>query len=209
MTMFAIMSRRSLRIARHLKATSNPSNHSQLLLYVGERPSRWDSTAWVVPILRASCRRNGFRSVITTCRAPTCWTRRGHEADGSRAGDQHILAHHRERERRVYSVAKGIEDGGPSSSNAGWGQMFFMGNAMILCKCARPVDADAAGRCAEMPPSGTAIPALAAHHMPLAGHDFAREEGVHIRTQLDHFAHELMSHAMGTGMVFCAHSFHS
>ena len=36
----------------------------------------------------------------------------GHDADGAGAGDQHVLAQHRERQRGVDGVAEGVEDGG-------------------------------------------------------------------------------------------------
>ena len=42
-----------------------------------------------------------------------------HDADGAGAGDQHVLAEHRETERGVHGVAEGIEDGGDVEIDAG------------------------------------------------------------------------------------------
>ena len=93
-------------------ATSKPSTMPS---------SRW--TSWrsalagrpcgVAPIRAASSRRTGLGSLTTTKRAPGVARDRGrHQPDRPGAGDQHVLAEDRERERRVDRVAERVEDRG-------------------------------------------------------------------------------------------------
>ncbi len=89
---------------------------------------------------------------MTTKRAPA-WRDHGggHDADGARAGDQHVFAEHGERERGVDGVAERIEDGGDVEIDAfvvtpdvGHRQRDVFGES------AGAVDADALGVRAEM-----------------------------------------------------------
>ena len=101
------------RVARHLQRDVEALDHAELR--AGRRPgrARADRPTTVAPIRAASARRTGLGSLTTTNRAPA-WRDDGgrHEADRPGAGDQHVLAQHRERERRVDRVAERVEDRG-------------------------------------------------------------------------------------------------
>ena len=110
--MLAIMSRKPAGLPDISRPTSKPSVMPSSFCTSASLVSR-TSTARVTPILRARSRRYGFTSVITVKRAPACARHRGgHDADGAGAGDQHVLAQHREGERGVHRVAERIENGG-------------------------------------------------------------------------------------------------
>ncbi len=124
--------------------------------------------------------------------------RNRHQADRPRAGDEYIFAQHRERKRRVHSVAEGIEDGRHLAVDAmvvppdiGHGQRDQFGKG----PCA--VHPHTLRRSAEMPPSGQAVAAAPADHMPLATDDIAGEKVVDIRPDCDDLAHKLMPHRHG------------
>ena len=134
---------------------------------------------------------------------------RGHDADGSRAGDQHVLAQHRKRKRRVHGVAEGIENGGDIEVDAvmmppdvGHGQRDVFGER------AGPVHAHALRVRAQVAPAGQAIAAAAADHVAFAADDIAGEEIGHVGADLDDLAHEFVADHQATGMVFCAQSSH-
>jgi len=75
-------------------------------------------------------------------------------------------------------------------------------------ECAGAVDADALRVGAEMPAAGHAIAAASAGDMALAAHDVAGIEVVYVGANLDDLSDKLMPMAIGTGIVFCAHSSH-
>ena len=143
-------------------------------------------------------------------RAGVARHRGGHDADGAGAGDQHVLAQHGEGERGVHGVAEGIEDGGDVEIDAlvvapdvGHRQRDVFGER------ARAVHADAHGVRAQVAPAGEAVAAAAADHVAFAADDVAGEEIGHIGA--DGFTISPTNSwpiAMGTGMVFCAHSSH-
>ena len=126
--------------------------------------------------------------------------RNRHDADRAGAGDQHVLAQHREGKRRVHRVAEGIEDGRHFAGRCrdvppdiGHGQRNQFGEGPGA------VDAHALRRSAQMPPPGQAVAAAAAHHVALAADDVAGIEVVHVRSDGDDLAHELMADRHGHG----------
>lgn len=106
----------------------------------------------------------------------------------------HILAHERERERRVHGVAERIEDRAELRRHVGvmhpdvhGGQRQELGEgAVALQSEADRTDAHLAASCA-------AIAARAAHDVPLARHSIAHSDVVDERTDLDDLAVELVT----------------
>ena len=128
----------------------------------------------------------------------------GHDADGPGAGDQHIFAEHRERQRGVHGVAEGIEDGGDILVDAvvmppdvGHGQRDVFG------KSAGAIHADALRFRAQMAAAGQAIAAASADHMPFAADDFAGVEIGDVGADLGDLADEFVAdhQAHGDGLL--------
>ncbi len=128
----------------------------------------------------------------------------GHEADRTRAGDQHVFAEDVEAERGVHGVAEGIEDAGHIKVDArAVVPHVAHGQGEILREGAGAVDADADGVRAEMAPAGEAIAAAPTDDVAFAAHDFAGEKVVHIFADFDDLADELMAddHRHGDGLL--------
>ena len=95
----------------------------------------------------------------------------GHEPNRPGPGDQHVFTHQRIGQRRVYGVAEGIEDGSEFGGDGfiavdpgvGFGDHHVFGEGPVA------LDADGDGVDAHLPPTGAAIAAHPADHMPLAG----------------------------------------
>ena len=119
--------------------------------------------------------------------------RDGHAADRAGAGDEHVLAEHRERERRVDGVAERVEDRGdvlvdpgPVVPDVRHRQRDQLGEG------ARPLHAEPDRVRAQVPPPGHAVAAAAADDVALAADDVAGMEVAHVRADLDDLAHELV-----------------
>ena len=77
----------------------------------------------------------------------------------------------------------------------------------IFGEGARAVDADAERVAAQMAPPGAAVAAVAAGDVAFAGDAIADLEAAHLAADLDDLADDIRGRrAIGTGMVFCAHS---
>ena len=110
--MLTIMSRKAAPLPDISRPTSKPSCMPSCFCTSRSGVSAV-FTASVAPILRASSSRYGIQvGDDDVPRACALHHRDAHDADGARAGDQHIFAEHGKRERRVHGVAEGIEDGG-------------------------------------------------------------------------------------------------
>src|SRR5690606_23094627 len=93
----------------------------------------------------------------------------GHQADGSRPGDQHVLADDREGQRGVHGVAERVEDRGDVQvdgdavhPDVGGGQRDVLGEGAVTA------DSQAHGGPAQVAAAGQAVAALAAHQVALA-----------------------------------------
>ncbi len=118
----------------------------------------------------------------------------GHDADGTRAGDENVLAEQWEGEGGVDGVTERVEDGSDIRIDAravdpGIGH----GQGKVLGKCAGAIDADALGIGAQMATAGQAIAAMAADDVALAADDLAGEKVAHVRADLDDFADEFVA----------------
>src|SRR5581483_6297856 len=117
-----------------------------------------------------------------------------HAPDRPRARDQHVLAEHGERERRVDGVPERVEDrrdllvdARPVVPDVRHRQRDVLGER------ARPLDAEPDRVCAEVPPAGQAVPAAAADDMALAADEIADREVADVRAELDDLADELVA----------------
>ena len=98
-----------------------------------------------------------------------------HDPDRPGARDQHVLAEHGERERRVDGVAVGIEDRGDVEVDARRVLPDVRHRQRDeLGERAGAIDADALGERAQVAPPGHAVAAAAAHEVPFAADDVAR-----------------------------------
>ena len=115
-------------------------------------------------------------------------------ADRPGAGDQHVLAEHGERKRRVDGVAERVEDGRDVAVDA-TAVMPDVGHRQRdeFRERAGAVDADAVGVRAEVAAARQAVAAAAADDVALAADEFAGEEVVHVRADLDDLADELVA----------------
>ena len=173
--MLAIMSRSACGCAGHLQADVEALAHAELgharrRRRLGDvRPRR------VTPTLRASSRRSSLTSVMTTLRAPACLaTAAAMIPIGPGAGDQHVLADQRERQRGVHGVAERVEDRGdvevdrdPVHPHVGGGQRDVLGEGAVA------VDAEADRVAAQVAAAGQAVAALAADEVALAADQVA------------------------------------
>jgi hypothetical protein len=119
----------------------------------------------------------------------------GHDADGARAGDQHVLAHQIEGGRGVHRIAQRIEDGRDLHGHV-VGQRHGVegGQPDVFGEGAGDVHPDALGLGVEMEAPGAHRAGLLAHHMALARHALAD-------LHTGHVAADLLDHAA----VFMAH----
>jgi len=95
-----------------------------------------------------------------------------HQADWSGAGDQNIFAEDGEGESGMYGIAEGVKDGGDIAINT----VVMMpdighGQGDIFSKCAGAIDADALSFGAQVSPSGEAVAAATADHVPFTADD--------------------------------------
>src|ERR1700733_2807278 len=99
--------------------------------------------------------------------------RRGHNAYGACAGDEHIFAQDGERERGVNRIAERIEDSRNVRSHMGAVAPDIAHRYRdVFGEGAGPIDANALRVGTQMPAAGEAITAQATDDMPLAAHDF-------------------------------------
>ena len=155
--------------ARHLEADVEALGHAELALHLGEAArGRVDGQARAHPL-------GQFAPVGVevgdddVARAGVAHDRGRHAADRAGAGDQHVLAEHRERERGVHRVAERVEDrrdvlvdARPVVPDVGHRQGDQLGER------ARAVHADALGVRAQVPAAGHAVAAAAADDVALA-----------------------------------------
>ena len=179
--MFAIMSR-SAPACRTSPARRRNPRACPAALRLGDRSRSATLTARVTPILRARssryCAQVGDHHVA---RAGVPGDRRGHDADRPGAGDQHVLAEHRERQRGVHGVAERIEDRGDLRGRPGAvctqtlvaGRATYSANAPSRCTPSPGVDA-------QVTSPGAAVAAAAADQVPLAADDVT---DVHVDTR--------------------------
>ena len=127
-------------------------------------------------------------------RAAVARNRHRHDADGSRAGDEHVLADDVEGERRVRGVAERVEDrgdfvvdGGRELEDVGRGQ------GQILRERSGAVHADALRVAAKMPAPRAAVAAMSAGDVSLAGHPIAGLDAAHLAADLDDLARILVT----------------
>src|SRR5271165_1216994 len=117
----------------------------------------------------------------------------GHDADGARAGYQHVLAEHIKRERSVYGIAQGIEDRGGVAVQA-WIVPPDVGHRQsdVLREAAGPVHSDARGARTQLAAAGHAVAAAAAHYVAFARDQFAGTKIDDIGADLNDLANEFM-----------------
>ncbi len=129
--------------------------------------------------------------------------RRGHDADGTRARDEHVFAEDGERECGVGGVAERIENRGyvfvdrlRVHPHVGHRQ------GEVLGESSRAIDADALREGAKMAAAGEAVATPPAHDVPLAAHDLAGEKIGDVRTDFHDLADELVTdhHRHGNGL---------
>jgi hypothetical protein len=133
----------------------------------------------------------------------------GHEADGAGAGDEHVFAEDRERERGVDGVAEGIEDGGDSSSMPSWWrQMLVMGSAMYSAKAPGRLTPTPCVYGAEMAAAGEAVAAASAGDVAFAADEVAGIEVGDVGADFGDFADEFVADDQGRGWSCCAQSSH-
>ena len=118
----------------------------------------------------------------------------GHQADWTRAGDEHILAKHRKAERSMNSIAKWVEDGGDIECDVRRvlpDIRHWQGN--VFCEGAVAVDADTLRMSAEMTPARHAVATAPADQMSLTTDEIAWMEVVDVTANLDDLTDELVS----------------
>ena len=132
---------------------------------------------------------------------------RGHDADRPGAGDQHVLAQHVEttapcaRRCRTDRRSTARRGGSPGRGPRRWSSAATRYSA----KAPGPVDADALGVLAQMPPAGQAVAAAAADDVPFAADDVAGVEVLDVRARPRRSGRRTRGPTtIGTGIVFCA-----
>ena len=176
------------------RPTSKPSSMPSSRWTSATRSAR-TSSARVAPILQASSRRSrvdvGDDDVAG---AGVADDGRGHQPDRPGAGDEDVLAQHRERQRRVHGVAERVEDRGDVEVDPGvCCQTFVIGSAMYSANAPGALDADAVRVRAQMPPARHAVAAAPADEVALAADQRPHLEIAHVRADLDDLADELMA----------------
>jgi len=115
-------------------------------------------------------------------------------ADGARAGDEHVLADEREHERGMRGVAEGVKEGDNVLRQALVdGNDVARRDADILRERAVPVDADADMVLTPLNIAGVTVAAVAAGDMALAGDALADREARDARAKLGDLADILMA----------------
>ncbi len=129
--------------------------------------------------------------------------RRGHDADRARARDDHVLAEHGKRKRRVNGVSQRIEDRRHVERN-GRVEMPDVGHRQreVFGESAGPIHAHADRFLAEMPPAGKAVAAASANHVPFAADNVAHAKILHVAADIDDPADELVAHDQRHGDGF-------
>src|SRR5258706_878656 len=130
--------------------------------------------------------------------------RRGHDADRSRAGDQHVLADQVERERGMSGVAERIEDRREIVGDVvGNPKRVERRDHQVLGECAFTIDAHADGVSAQVPPPRATVAAEAAGDVTFARHAVADLEAAYFLTDLDDLADVLVAdvHGHGNGLL--------
>jgi hypothetical protein len=124
----------------------------------------------------------------------------GHATDGSRPGDQHVFAEHVKGKGCVGRIPQGIETG----ENIGWDCRITVpdigdGDAKVLRKSPRSIDAHAARLHAEMTPSSQTVSTAAAYDMSFSRDEIVDFEIVNIVSNLNDPAYELVTDGHGDG----------
>ena len=111
-----------------------------------------------------------------------------HNADGARAGDQHVFADQIEGERRVHGVTERIENGGQIVRNIVRDFEGVKGrDHQIFRKAARTVHAHADGIAAQVRTPTAAVTAVAAGNVTFTGDAVADFEAFHFLADTHHF----------------------
>ena len=190
------------RAARHLQSDVEPFAHAELLLHLGEVPlAHVDGHRHAQLFGQFQAVRVEFRDHRES-RPGVPRHGGGHDADGTRAGDQHVLAQHREAERGVHRVAEGVEDGGHVEIDS-----FVMtpdiGHRQrnVLGESPRAVDADPHAVGAQVAPPGETIAAAAADHVAFPADHVPGKEigdiGAHRFNPADEFVADRHGHGDG------------
>ena len=168
--------------------------HPELALDLVELRSR-GSTPRVAPIRQRELEPVGVRvGDDDVPRAGVAHDGDRHAADRARARDEHVLAEHGERERRVHGVPERVEDRrhllvdpGPVVPDVRHRQ-----RRRSSANAPGPLHAEPDRVGAQVAPAGHAVAAAAADDVPLAADDVAGAEVAHVRADLDDLADELV-----------------
>ncbi len=99
---------------------------------------------------------------------------RGHDADGACAGDEHVLTHKIEGQRRMGSIAERVQDRGQLiADRVRQAKQVHRRDGQIFRKRARPIDTNANGIDAQVPFPRAAVAAVPAGDMSFRGHPIA------------------------------------
>ena len=129
---------------------------------------------------------------------------RSHDADGAGAGDDHVFAHHVERQSGVHRVAVGIEAG---QNLRGYGHVgtehILSWDRQVLGEAASAVDADPDSVGTQMTAAGQAVAAAFADDVAFAGDDVADLEPGDIGAHVNDFTGEFVTdgHRHGDGFL--------
>ena len=201
------MSRSAAALPDISRPTSKPSLHAELFHRVVERVARdveRQRRAHLARQLEAVVVHVGDDDVA---RADEAHDRRGHDADRTGAGDQHVFADDIERQRGVHRIAERIEDRRDLVID-GVRQLERVDgrNRRRTRRSTRAIHADADGVAAQVPPPGAAVAAVAASDVAFAGDAIAGskpETSLPTSTISPQYSWPT---AIGTGIVFCAHA---
>src|SRR5690348_10040278 len=107
--------------------------------------------------------------------------RSGHQADGPRAGDEHILAQYRERKGSMDRIPERVENCGDFERYARvMPPDVTHRQRNVFGKCAGAIYANSLRVSAQVTPPREAIPAAAANHMTFSADNHARVKIVYV-----------------------------
>ncbi len=133
-------------------------------------------------------------------RADMARDRGGHDADGPRAGDQHVLSDQRKAERGVHGIAKRVQDRADAVGHA-VGQRHHVegGQRQVFGKGAGDIDADAAGLGVQVELARPALAAGMADQVALSGTALAQGQAGDVAAQFDDLSGEFVADDHGRG----------
>jgi hypothetical protein len=135
-------------------------------------------------------------------RARVFGDRRGHDADRARAGDHHVLAERRERQRRVHRVAERVEDRGHVQVHVdAVHPHVLLRHAHELRERAVEVHPEPAGVRAQVAATRLAVAAVAADEVALRADEVADLRRGDLPADLDDLADELVAEHQRRGDV--------